>query len=244
VFYRKKEKLIIIFVGTRWVMKRMSVFALCFVALCLSNAYSAITIDYSHVKAADDTLTTPYSWATVDTFDSGRPGWNYTGNGGIRNGSVTGLYAAPYNSTHMSGPDATDYFSTPIDDTVLWSMVDFGGATYNYLGLFWGSVDEYNQIEFLNNGVVVANGTWTGTQVLSPSPANGNQTAPSTNLYVNFYGVPDFDAVRFTSFGDYGGTSPFAFEFDNLAVGIPAPGALMLGLVGLGAIRLRLRKIV
>ena len=133
----------------------------------------------------------------------------------------------------MTGPDATNYYTTPIDDTMLWSMVDFGGTTYNYLGLFWGSVDDFNQIEFLNNGVVVPNGTWTGTQVLSPSPANGNQTAPSTNLYVNFYDVPDFDAVRFTS-------TDFAFELDNLAV-IPAPGALMLGLIGLGALRLRLR---
>jgi hypothetical protein len=213
----------------------MSVFALCFVALCLSNAYSAITIDYSYVMAADDTLTTPYSWATVDTFDSGRPGWNYTGNGGIRNGSVTGLYAAPYNSTLMSGPDATNYYTTPIDGTSSWSVVDFGGTTYNYLGLFWGSVDEYNTIEFLNNGVVVPNGSWTGTQVLSPSEANGNQTAPSTNLYVNFYDVPDFDAVRFTS-------TDYAFEMDNLAV-IPAPGALMLSLIGLGAIRrLKLRR--
>ena len=122
-------------------------------------------------------------------------------------------------------------------------MVDFGGATYNYLGLFWGSVDAYNQIEFLNNGVVVPNGTWTGTGVLSPSPANGNQTAPSTNLYVNFYGVPDFDAVRFTSFSGYPDTSsPFAYELDNLAV-IPVPSALMLGLVGVGILkRLRLRR--
>jgi len=223
-------------------MKRMSVFALCFAVLCLSNANAAITIDYSYSMAADGTLTTANSWAIVDNFDSGRPGWNYTGNGSIVNGSASGLYAAPYNSTLMSGPDATDYFTTPIDNTVLWSMVDFGGTTYNYLGLFWGSVDEYNQVEFLNNGVVVPNGSWTGTQVLSPSEANGNQTAPSTNLYVNFYDVPDFDAVRFTSFSGYGGSSPFAFELDNLAV-IPAPGALMLSIIGLGAIRrLRLRR--
>jgi len=223
-------------------MKGMSFIVLCFSVLCVSNAFAAITIDYSYQMAADGTLTTPISGAIVDNYDSGRPGWTYTGNGAIVNGSLTGIYAAPYNSSLMVGPDATDYFTTPIDDTLLRSVVDFGGATYNYLGLFWGSVDAYNQIEFLNNGVVVPDGTWTGTAVLSPNPANGNQAAPSTNLYVNFYGVPDFDAVRFTSFDGYGGSSPFAFELDNLAV-IPVPSALILGLVGVGVVRrLKLRS--
>lgn len=219
-------------------MKRMSLVVLCFSVLCVGNAFAAITIDYQYSMAADGTLTTPISGAIVDNYDSGRPGWNYTGNGAIVSGSSTGLYAAPYNSSLMVGPDATNYFTTPIDNTSLWSMVDFGGATYNYLGLFWGSVDTYNQIEFLNNGLVVPNGTWTGTGVLSPSPANGHQTAPSTNLYVNFYNVPDFDAVRFTSFSGQGGSSPFAFELDNLAV-IPVPGALVLGLIGIGTLRMR-----
>ena len=205
-----------------------------FIFLCASNASAIITIDYNYSIAADGTLTTPYSSAIVDTFDNpGRPGWTYTGNGAIVSGSASGLYAAPYNSSLMVAPDTTNYFTVPQNNQALIATVDFGGAIYNYLGLFWGSVDSYNQIEFLNNNSVVTNGTWTGDQVLSPSPANGNQTAPSTNLYVNFYGVPDFDAVRFTSFNGYGGSSPFAFEFDNLAV-IPVPGAFVLSSIGVG----------
>ena len=222
-------------------MKRMSVTVLCFTVLCVSNASAIITIDYSYQMAADGTLTTPYSGAIVDNFDLGRPGWTYTGNGIIRFGSVSGLSAAPYIDL-TSLFDSTFYYSVPEDENVvpLSSTVYFNGATYNYLGLFWGSIDAYNQIEFLNNGVVVTNGVWGGNDLPSPSTANGAWEGADSNLYVNFYGVPDFDAVRFTSFDGYPGSSPYAFEFDNLAV-IPAPGALLLGLIGLGTLRLKRR---
>lgn len=225
-------------------MKRMSLTALCFAIFFVSNASAIITIDYSYSMAADGTLTTPYNWAIVDNFDSGRPGWTYSDNGVIRIGSVSGLSAAPYVDL-TSLFDSTYYYSVPEDKNVvpLSSTVDFGGATYNYLGLFWGSIDEYNQIEFLNNGVVVPNGTWGGTDLPAPSVANGAWEGADSNLYVNFYNVPDFDAIRLTSFDGYGGSSPYAFELDNLAVGVvPVPGALLLGLIGLGAIRLNSRR--
>jgi hypothetical protein len=217
---------------------KLFIFAILF--FCAANASAMISIDYNYALAADGTLTTPYS-AVIDNFDSGRPGWIYTGNGAIVSGSASGLYAAPYNSSLMAGPDATNYYTVPVNAESLSTTVNFNGAAYNYLGLFWGSVDTYNQIEFLNNGTVVTDGTWTGQQVLSPSEANGNQTAPATNLYVNFYNVPDFDSVRFTSFSGAGGSSPYAFEFDNLAV-IPAPGAVLLVSIGasiVGAMRRR-----
>jgi hypothetical protein len=227
-------------------MKRMSVVILCCAVLYVSNASAMISIDFNYALAGDGTLTTSYSGAVVDNFDSDRPGWIYSDNGTIRSGSVSGLSAAPYNDLSASF-DTTYYYSVPEDGGLpLSSTVYFGGATYNYLGLFWGSIDEYNQIEFLKNGNVVADGTFTGDQLPAPSEANGAWQGASSNLYVNFYNVPEFDAVRFTSFGGYGGSSPYAFEFDNLAVStIPAPGALLLGMIGLAGIKgLRKRKIV
>lgn len=218
-------------------MKRATLAAAALCVFVAVAAPAAVTVDYSHVIAADGTLTTPYGGAIVDTFDDpGRPGWTYTGNGAIVSGTASGLYAAPYNSAFMVAADATNYFTVPEDTSVLWAMVDFGGVTCNYLGLFWGSVDTYNQVEFLNSGAVVAEGTWTGSQAIAPNAASGDQSAPSTNLYVNFYDVPSFDAVRFTS-------TQMAFEFDNLAVCVdstggqpvvPAPSALLLALFGVG----------
>lgn len=208
------------------------------VCACLSvSAFADISISYDYVKAADGTLTTPNSGAIVDNFDSARPGWTYSGNWLTATGSVSGRYAAPFNGSLMTGPDQTKYLSTPENlNRGNWAMVDFGGGTYDSLGLFWGSVDSYNKIEFLNHGVVVPGGSWTGSQVTQPSAANGNQSAPSTNLYVTFSDVPDFDAVRFTS-------TQYAFELDNLAVTpVPVPAAFLLGLLGLGAAGAKLRK--
>ncbi len=156
-----------------------------------------------------------------------RPGWTYNG-GAITNGS-NGDYAAPY-------LDITKYYTvdSPSIQAGSSATVSFGGARYNYLGLYWGSADQYNKIEFLNGANTIA--TFLGTAIASP--ANGDQSVSATNKYVNFYDVPDFDGVRFTS------SSP-AFEFDNLAVGVetvPTPGAVLLGLLGLTIAGVQLRR--
>ena len=222
-------------------MKRLILIAVVCV-ICVASGDANADIHYGYSMAADDTLTTPYNSAlvTVDNFDSARPGWTWgvapDDNGAIVSGSVSGQYAAPYNSALMSEADQTDYYTVPenVSDVPRSTMVEFG-ATYDYLGLFWGSVDNYNTIEFLNNGTVVD--TWTGVDATSPSAANGNQWAPYSNLYVNFVDMDVFDAVRFTS-------TQYAFEFDNVAVGnaVPVPGAVLLGILGLGAVGVKLRK--
>ncbi len=214
-------------------MKNLFTLSFC-LALCLAaSTVNADMINYDYSIAADNTLTTTNSSAIVDTFDSERPDWTYSGYGKIRNGSVTSAYAAPYNPI-LSTPDNTNYFAVPENASYgITADVDFGGEQYNYLGLFWGSADSYNAIEFYNGETLIA--AYSGDDVLDP--ANGNQFSALTNQYVNFYLSDNFDKVRFICDG-------YAFEFDNLAVGThtPVPGAMLLGLIGLGFAGKKLRR--
>jgi hypothetical protein len=194
-----------------------------FLILC-GAGYAGAGITYEHQLDGDGVLTTMYDFAIVDDFTTTPSGWIWTG-GAIVTGSVPDQYAAPFNSNAMAAPDETPYGTVPVPGSAPSgsATVDFGGAEYNYFGLFWGSIDTYNTLEFLNDGMVVA--SYTGSDVANP--ADGNQQSPYTNEYVNFWNLPEFDAVRFSSTG-------FAFEVDNVAVGstIPAPGAILLGALG------------
>ena len=187
----------------------------CAILFSGTQSVTADMVNYNYSLASDGTLTTPHSWAIVDTFDTDRPGWSYYGSA-IVSGSVLDNYTAPY-------LDITKYLTinSPSVQSGSLAIVTFGGAVYNYLGLYWGSINTYNKIEFLKDGNI--SGACLGTDITLPIIAD-----QSSDGYVNFYLSHDFDGIRFTS------TAP-AFEIDNLAVGIhaPIPGAVLLGIIGL-----------
>jgi hypothetical protein len=120
------------------------------------------------------------------------------------------------------------------------------GQYVSYLGLYAGSIDTYNSLQFYKadaNGIDVPMFTITGTQLLAIyHGTSGNQTASASNVYLNIA----FNAnERFSSFEYY--TSGVAFESDNLTAGlsVPEPATMLLlglGLVGLAGARRKFKK--
>ena len=159
-------------------------------------------------------------------------------NDSVTIGSASGFAAAPYSYLTL-GQDTTPYASIPFDggaDVPRQASVSFG-ADYRYLGLHWGSMDPpdggYSQnIMLYDDGALVA------TIAAPLPPRDGAWTSKETNRYVNIFLTDGdmFDTAVFQS-------NQYAFEFDNLAVGqVPVPGAVLLGILGLSAAGIKLRR--
>jgi hypothetical protein len=122
-----------------------------------------------------------------------------------------------------------------------------GGAYLNYFGLYYGSIDAYNMVEFFDETGALVDVVY-GQDIIdlcSPGCAPGSQTAAGTNQYVNLFldNNETFQSLRLTTWG-------IAVEVDNFAVGVgvqrvPEPASLALvglGLVAFGATRRRKQR--
>lgn len=163
--------------------------------------------------------------------------------------TVTGSavqYAAPWLSggngagfaagggNQANNADSTKYLTTGTGQAILTFS-----SPKQYLGILWGSIDNYNTLEFYSGNTLV--GSLTGTQVTAG--ANGNQGVNGT-LYVNINSDVAFNKVIAKS-------TSYAFEFDNVAFNttpVPEPSTYFVGamlalpVVVQGVRRMRNRK--
>ena len=243
-------------------MKKALVPCLASVLLMSASVTQAVEITYASAVAADGSGKTSLQTNNVfvETFDA--PGGGPTmaanmvaistvsgGGLGYGQGHLPGVYAAPANDTtyFAYGPGAGSGASTSeVNFNYTGLLNSLGnGATLNYLGLYYGSIDIYNDLIFYNAvGAVIQ--TVTGASLIAMFNGEpGNQNADSSNIYVNLFFTPE---EEFTSFSFR--TTAHAFEVDNLVVGynvapVPEPASLALlglGLAGLGLARRRIGK--
>ncbi len=145
------------------------------------------------------------------------------GQGGtVVSGTSPGNYANPagYVGNYMAilgGQSETLKFSNSMD----------------IFGLYWGSIDTYNSVEFLLNGAQVG-AIIKGSDLAVPIEASGNQLGPDSNAYVTFSNLL-FDEVILSSTGN-------SFEFSNVAAAAPEPATwamMVLGFAGIGFLAYR-----
>ncbi|MDB5851513.1 MAG: hypothetical protein JWP29_5265, partial [Rhodoferax sp.] len=177
-----------------------------------------VTFDYTNTNLGGDNSgkTSPLLGANnapipgsvfVETFSAINGGGNAQGCGldtpaglititggtyGFRKNTLSGVAAAPAgDSTCFAyGPGAGQTSSTVnIDYTGLLSGLG-ANASLNYLGLYYGSIDTYNDLIFYNAAHQVIR-TVTGTELIAQfAGQSGNQNADSSNIYVNLFFSP------------------------------------------------------
>ena len=140
-------------------------------------------------------------------------------------GSASGQNATPFGDTTQYASIGTS--ATPQSATLLVS------SFANYLGLYWGSIDTYNNILITYTDATTDSVNSILYGLLSPS--NGDQGLNGSK-YVNIFTDKAIASVTFSS-------TQKAFEFDNVSIAaVPEPSTwamMILGFLGVGFLAYR-----
>ena len=187
---------------------------------------SAISVNTGGTPSAGNGQVSSKSGVTTLDFNSDALGTR-TGGGTVVIGS-TGVNASPPG-------DTSQYLTIGSFSQPDFATFDLGGDK-GYFGLFVGSLDPFNSIEFFRNGVskLLLNGTQIAG--ITGTPSSGDQ---NVGVYYNFFGENNSDVFDKVVLGSTG----IAFEVDNIATrtAIPTP-ALLPGLIGMGVAAWRKRR--
>ncbi len=194
---------------------------------------SAITLSIGGTQVAGQGYTSSVSGATTINFNNGVAPTSgiatysaASGTPAIVQGSLDNQYAAPTsdNSNYLAiSPQGSNVVGATGPVTI-----NFNKAL-DYFGLYWGSLDTYNYIDFYSNGKLLQ--AFTGTDVGGSNAKFGDHYDASANFYANFFADQGqtFDEVVL-------GSNGVAFESDNhayRAASVPEPNS-MVGLLAIG----------
>jgi hypothetical protein len=207
-------------------MRRFLKSALVAVALGASTLSASAAVNFTSPNPFDANGYGPGESLVWDFDSVADPSFSYFG--GVLPFSIPTVAAAP-------AGDATLYgFASPGFD----STFQLNTGSLSSLSFYLGSLDSYNTISFYSGATLI--GSFTGSQLTIPNPANGDQTAGDTNRRY-FFTFGAADAVNRVVFN----TTQPAFEFDNIAAAIssvPEPSTWAMMMLGFGLIGFSLRS--
>lgn len=224
-------------------MKKLSI-ALIGTAVATLGAYpaKAITLSVGGTSVSGEGYVSSVSGATTINF-----------NNGAAPTSGFAVYSAPSPGAAVVSGSVGGEYATPAGDTTPYLTVDPVGNSapgvspvsisfanpLDYFGLYWGSVDTYNFLDFYSGNTLLK--TFSGSDV--STTASGSWTGSTDNVYVNFFAEAgeSFNKVVLRSDG-------IAFENDNHAYrSVPEPssvlGLLAFGTLGAGTLLKRQQKL-
>src|SRR5690606_31010116 len=163
------------------------------VSSAIASSAFAATVTVGGTSGGSSGVYSAVPGVTTVDFESALPAGWITGDYEVVRGSVVNHYAAPPNT----GSDANGswYLTVPYAQSSGTAVISLGGS-YNYYGLYWGSIDDHNRLSFWNGDEEVFAFTGSQAAALIGTAPNGNQGIAA---YFNFVDLPRFTGVRLSS---------------------------------------------